>query len=297
MLRLTTVPAGLYLTAFSSRLNSAREQAGVGPDHRFLLVVPVAPQVDVFLLREGPELVGGVHRQHGEHARFEAVGVGFGLGQLHEGVGQAQGATDLLLYLSVDLLAGFVLGGADVEQGEDRRVRRAQVMGEEAQEGGALALGIAFGAQVDQAHQPADGGFAFDRQQARQVEAQVAFPVVAELDGFQGFQRWAGATGEARMAEFGQALAQFGAAQLAAEQVACLAVGQQDLPLRVADQGRHRQAFQAVGHEPPAVAGAADRLLQGGDAVLQWIVAGARGLARSGSTLGSRSRRASSQPK
>lgn len=99
------------------------------------------------------------------------------------------------------------------------------------------------------------------------------------------------------MAEFGQALAQFGAAQLAAEQVACLAVGQQDLPLRVADQGRHRQAFQAVGHEPPAVAGAADRLLQGGDAVLQWIVAGARGLARSGSTLGSRSRRASSQPK
>lgn len=189
MLRLTTVPAGLYLTAFSSRLNSAREQAGVGPDHRFLLVVPVAPQVDVLLLREGPELVGGVHRQHGEHARFEAVGVGFGLGQLHEGVGQAQGATDLLLYLSVDLLAGFVLGGANVEQGEDRRVRRAQVVGEEAQEGGALALGIAFGAQVDQAHQPADGGFAFDRQQARQVEAQVAFPMVAELDGFQGFQR------------------------------------------------------------------------------------------------------------
>ncbi|MDF5998618.1 hypothetical protein P4050_07505 [Pseudomonas aeruginosa] len=69
-----------------------------------------------------------------------------------------------------------------------------------------------------------------DRQQARQVEAQVAFPMVAELDGFQGFQRWAGAAGEARMAEFGQALAQFGAAQLAAEQVACLAVGQQDLP-------------------------------------------------------------------
>ena len=54
--------------------------------------------------------------------------------------------------------------------------------------------------------------------------------MVAELDGFQGFQRWAGAAGEARMAEFGQALAQFGAAQLAAEQVACLAVGQQDLP-------------------------------------------------------------------
>ncbi len=80
-------------------------------------------------------------------------------------------------------------------------MRRPQVMGQKAQQGRPLLLGLARQAQVRQAEQPADGDFIFRRAQRCQVQVQECAGAVAKLLAQQlgqGRSRWPVHAGKAK---------------------------------------------------------------------------------------------------
>ncbi|MNV99251.1 hypothetical protein D3C71_1945870 [compost metagenome] len=74
----------------------------------------------------------------------------------------------------------------DVEQRQNRRMRRAQVVGEKAHQHRALFLGLTFDTQIRETEQPANRRSAFGRKQRCHVQAQASAMDIAELIAFKG---------------------------------------------------------------------------------------------------------------
>ncbi|MNP28740.1 hypothetical protein D3C76_1217240 [compost metagenome] len=139
------------------------QQRLIRPQHR-LFILYFMNQLDAFCLGDGQRLVEHIQHQHGEQRRLELIRLGFGLGQLHEALGQVQGATYLALDLVEQRIIPTDLMPLHIEQCKDRRVRGAQVVGEETQHDAALFFSLTFGTQVREAQQPANRRIAINRQ-------------------------------------------------------------------------------------------------------------------------------------
>ena len=150
-------------------------------------------------------------------------------------------------------------------------MRRTQVVGKETQHGLAMLLGFTLLAQVRQAQQPAEGEIPFGRQQRGQFHAQTALVDIAKLDQFQRRQGRAYTIVQRGITQISELFDEVFADQVIAEYFTGHAVGQQDTALGIGNQGRYRQALQAISHKAPRIAGTADGLFKGKDPPLQHI--------------------------
>ncbi|MNY47270.1 hypothetical protein D3C86_1825250 [compost metagenome] len=106
---------------------------------------------DLLQLCNGQRLIEDIQHHHRKQARLKLIRLRLGLGQLDETVSQFQGSTHLTLDLIEQLGVADSLMSVDVEQGENCRVGRPQIMGQEAQQYATLLLGITLNAEVGQA--------------------------------------------------------------------------------------------------------------------------------------------------
>jgi hypothetical protein len=146
-------------------------------------------------------------------------------------------------------------------------------VGQEAQQHAALFFGSSLGAKVGEAEQPANRRVTVHRQQRSAFQTQAAFLVIAELQQRQDRQWRTRICGQLRITELCQLIENLVTHQIAIEQLTRLAVPQQDLSFRVADQGGDRQIFQTIGNKTPGIARAAHGLLERHDLSLQTISA------------------------
>ena len=168
----------------------ARQQSLIGQNQPLLtFLINFVEQLDAFLLGDGQCLIEDVQYQHREQCRAELVGLGLSPRQQDETIGQIQRAAHLTLNLLEQRRISTRLVTMHIQQGEDRRMGGAQVVGKKTQQDAALLLGRTLGTQVRQAEQPTDRRIAVDRQQRRSFQAQAALLVIAKFQQRQGGQR------------------------------------------------------------------------------------------------------------